>query len=408
MGTRLSKDVFPSGSRLCARVRWVEPDPNKPGHEVRRSRSRTVDTLEEANEFFQPFDLAVKTGVNRTKTVTEYFDEMATPDEFGIPHRWLRGIDLTSTADGYLAGMKLRVLPRFGSMTFDMISSGLIDRVIDEWDMEYKPSTVKNTVAALNKLLESARRDGLIERNPARDRAKRKRGSTAVAEGSYRAQALANPQELLRLVEECSKVHQGYGDYVLLLATLALRSSEAAGLRVCDVIENNGALFVHVQRQRYPGKGGLITKPTKGRRSRYVPVSPILLPHLERMIQGKERDDWVLSGPKGGTLTTATVRDAVDWDNLVARLGMSGLDRHGLRHTGATWFADAGTPLHVLQEILGHESISTTRGYVHPNLTHLRAAGDGLADYLEGVGWSKSGQSDRPVLRAIEGGKNSG
>ena len=46
-------------------------------------------------------------------------------------------------------------------------------------------------------------------------------------------------------------------------------------------------------------------------------------------------------------------------------LGPAGLRRHDLRHTGATWMADAGVSLHVLREILGPRSLETTRGYLH-------------------------------------------
>jgi len=64
--------------------------------------------------------------------------------------------------------------------------------------------------------------------------------------------------------------------------------------------------------------------------------------------------------------TTATVRDTTNWDQIVKELGLPDLTRHGLRHTGATWMADAGIPLHVLQEILGHASVETTRGIPPP------------------------------------------
>lgn len=49
-----------------------------------------------------------------------------------------------------------------------------------------------------------------------------------------------------------------------------------------------------------------------------------------------------------------------------AEPGLPNLTQHGLRHTAATWLADAGIPLHVLQGILGHKSSETTRGYLHP------------------------------------------
>lgn len=55
-------------------------------------------------------------------------------------------------------------------------------------------------------------------------------------------------------------------------------------------------------------------------------------------------------------------------------LGLPNLTRHGLRHTGATWLADAGVPLHVLQRIFGHASIETTKGYLHRDHRQLNEA----------------------------------
>jgi hypothetical protein len=51
-------------------------------------------------------------------------------------------------------------------------------------------------------------------------------------------------------------------------------------------------------------------------------------------------------GPRGGVITTATLRDATGWDALVTELGQAGLVRHRLRHTALTWMADAGIDLH--------------------------------------------------------------
>ena len=127
---------------------------------------------------------------------------------------------------------------------------------------------------------------------------------------------------------------------------LAARGSEVAGLELGDIDWKNR--IVTIERQVYPGKGGLVTKQTKGRRERYVPILDPLEPILIRLSAGKKPDEPLLRGPRGGVLTTATVRDATKWEELVDRLGMPSLTRHGLRHTGATWLADAGVPLHVL------------------------------------------------------------
>jgi hypothetical protein len=52
----------------------------------------------------------------------------------------------------------------------------------------------------------------------------------------------------------------------------------------------------------------------------------------------------------------------------VAELGYEHLRRHSLRHTGLTWMADAGVPVHVLRKIARHGSITTTQRSLHPDL----------------------------------------
>jgi len=68
--------------------------------------------------------------------------------------------------------------------------------------------------------------------------------------------------------------------------------------------------IVTIRRQTYPGAGGLVTKPTKGRDIRHVPILQALTPVLERLTAGREPDERLLTGPRGGVLTTDSVRDA--------------------------------------------------------------------------------------------------
>ena len=72
-----------------------------------------------------------------------------------------------------------------------------------------------------------------------------------------------------------------------------------------------------VRRQTYPGRGGLVTKETKGRRRRPVPIIEPLRATLDRLTVGKARDARLLVGPRGGATTTATLRDATECDELV-------------------------------------------------------------------------------------------
>jgi len=88
-------------------------------------------------------------------------------------------------------------------------------------------------------------------------------------------------------------------------------------------------------------------------------------------------------------------------DSVVAGLGLPDLTRHGLRHTGATWMADAGIPPHVLQDILGHASMETIRGYLHPDDRHLASAAEQANAFLSAAGQRKQARCSGPSARGL-------
>ncbi len=197
-----------------------------------------------------------------------------------------------------------------------------------------------------------------------------------------------------------SEVEPVYGTWVMLCALLSARGSEVNGLLVGDVALVAG--LVHIRRQVHPGSGGLVTKQTEGWAARTVPVLRPLRPVLDLCEDGRPATAALIRGPKGGVITTASLRRATKWSSLVTGLGLAGLRRHDVRHTGAHWMADAGVPLHVLREILGHRSLETTRGYLHADTCHLTDAATAVNAFLSASG-SQSGHPDGPMLRVIDG-----
>lgn len=360
VGVKLSTSIERRGNGYLARVRWTDPQTKK-----RPSRSELVETTDQAEAFFETMRQATETGANLLVTLADYVES--------IGDRWQRGLDVTSTVSGYDAGLRLRVLPALGHLKVSKITTGVIDRTIDQWETEYGPSTIKNSIGPLVRVLDVAVRDEVIPSNPAKNRARRTLNhDSTLKPGALRAYAISDIETLTALAEKCAEVNQSYSDHVMLCALLSARGSEVAGLEDGDIDWKNR--IVTIERQIYPGKGGLVRKQTKGRNVRYVPILDALEPVLIRLSAGKQPGDPLLRGPRGGVLTTATVRDATNWDQLVVELGLPNLTRHGLRHTGATWLADAGVPLHVLQRILGHASIETTKGYLHPDHRQLNEA----------------------------------
>ncbi|AZU01070.1 site-specific integrase [Brevibacterium linens] len=374
IGVKVSTDVEQRASGVRARARWTDPATKK-----RITRALVVPDEEAADAFFDQLQRSAKVGVELTITLSDYIEQ--------IGDSWKRGLDPTSTATGYWAGLRLRVIPAMGHVPVAGISTGMIDRTIDDWELKLSPSLIKSSVAALVRVLDEAVRDELIEKNPARNRSRRSYGKSSVfdfsspADTSPRAHAIKDLETLTKLAEACGGAGQPYSDYVMLCALLSARSSEVAGLWVEDV--NWDANIVTIRKQTFPSSSGLVTKQTKGREERPVPILRPLVPVLERLTAGKEPTDRVLIGVRGGVITTENVSRATKWDELVNEMGLPQLSRHGLRHTGATWMADAGIPLHVLQKILGHKSIDTTKGYLHPDLGHIAKAGELANRFLD-------------------------
>jgi integrase len=248
---------------------------------------------------------------------------------------------------------------------------------------------VKNSLAVLVRIMEQAVRDGLVDVNPARVSGWQQEYKRAEDElDDPRSLALSGWDALDRLavalVARSAGQFEGWGDVVRFEACTATRIGEVSGVRVKDI--DREAWTWEVCRQTTTGPGGLIDKGTKGKRRRTVPIIPEIRPMVARRLDAVGRDPMarLFTGPRGGRITTAVLRDATHWDEVVVRLGYEHLRRHDLRHTGLTWMADAGVPLHVLRKIAGHGSLTTTQRYLHPNRRSVDLAGAALSAHLGG------------------------
>lgn len=176
--------------------------------------------------------------------------------------------------------------------------------------------------------------------------------------------------------------YSGWGDVVIFAACTAARIGEVSGCRVKDIDTTEWTWTV--RRQTTTSPGGLVDKGTKGKRARTVPLIEEVHELVERRIAATDGspDARLFTGPRGGRISTAVLRDATHWDEVVTALGFEHLRRHDLRHTGLTWLADAGVPVHHLQRIAGHGSITTTQRYLHPDRRSVTDAGALLSKHL--------------------------
>src|SRR5205823_14931873 len=116
-----------------------------------------------------------------------------------------------------------------------------------------------------------------------------------------------------------------------------------------------------------------------------------------RMDAANEASSRLFAGRRGGGFSSAVLCVATSWDEVVTALGYEHLRRHALRHTGLTWMADAGVPVHVLRKIAGHGSLVTTQRYLHPDAQSIADAGTALSAHLT-ANWSPNG----PQLRLVK------
>lgn len=149
-----------------------------------------------------------------------------------------------------------------------------------------------------------------------------------------------------------------------LLYSSGLRVSEAVGLNIEDLNTREGLVKVR----------------GKGKKERIVPVGAKALDALnsyliERRLFKKnkflyDRGAALFLNRTGTRLTDRQVRRIVI---KFARLtGIDGqIGPHTLRHTFATHLLMEGADLRVIQELLGHSSLSTTQKYTHLDIGHL-------------------------------------
>lgn len=143
-----------------------------------------------------------------------------------------------------------------------------------------------------------------------------------------------------------------------LLYSSGLRVSELSGLDVEDINTKEGLLKV---------KG-------KGKKERIVPVGSKALDAIKsysvEKIAMKRKDKALFLNRTGSRLTDRGIRRIVV--KYARMIGINGrIGPHALRHTFASHLLQGGADLRVIQELLGHSSLSTTQKYTHLDVTHL-------------------------------------
>jgi integrase/recombinase XerC len=121
----------------------------------------------------------------------------------------------------------------------------------------------------------------------------------------------------------------------------------------------------------------------KGNKERICPIHAVALsslknwlPHRSRLLQQRKKHSPALFlNHQGGRLSSRSVRRLLH--AYLLRLGLhAGLSPHSLRHTYATHLLAGGADIRVIQELLGHASLSTTQRYTQVSFELLQKVYD--------------------------------
>lgn len=225
--------------------------------------------------------------------------------------------------------------------------------------------TVEYAAATLRSALNDAVRTGLLDRNPASLARPPRIDPTSPTEGDEELQVWT-AEEARRFLEQIR------GDrlrdlWVVALGT-GMRRGELLGLRWEDVDIERATL--HVRRSLQVVDGLVRLKRTKTSRSRSLRIDERVVEVLDRRRRLQEihreaagdawSDRWglVFTEEDGSYLVPMNVSSAFRW--LVRKLDVPVIRLHDIRHTHATLLLQAGTPVKVVSERMGHSTIRVT------------------------------------------------
>ncbi|MGA7270088.1 MAG: site-specific integrase [Acidimicrobiia bacterium] len=316
-----------------------------------RAVYRAPDGRRHSKSFARKVDAERWLKVSEAETITgQWVDPNAGTKLFGpYAEEWITFKRTTvgeTTATNTASLLRARVLPEFEGKQLKKITTAHVRRWLAAMTEEgLSASTVHTYRKILVQVMDQAVDDGLIVSNPV---AKAKAPSVRP-----RRQLFLTADELRSLAVECGD----YGPLVWFLGWSGLRFGEATALRVGRV--DPARRRVRVEEAATEVAGRLIFGLPKTHEARTVIVPKFVIAAIQPLLDGRDTDELVFAGPRGGPVRLNNFRRRV-FAPAAERIGKPGLVPHDLRDTAASLAISAGASIKVVQRILGHASAKMT------------------------------------------------
>lgn len=234
----------------------------------------------------------------------------------------------------------------------------------------YSNKTISRLVSSLRSFFKYLKKEELIDNNPC----------TLISNPKLdkKLPKYLNFEETERLLNAFNiDTIEGIRDSLILeiLYSTGIRVSELVNIKCSDISLSNKTIIVN----------------GKGSKQRIVYFGEKCLKKLELYMKKSYNElnvnnaEYLLLSKTGKKLNDRTVREIIDRASSIAGIKMK-ISPHVLRHTFATHMLSDGADLRTVQELLGHENLSTTQIYTHLTNEEIRRV------YLSAHPRAKSGR----------------
>lgn len=256
----------------------------------------------------------------------------------------------TYDADRWLC--EKHVTPRIGKTPLRQLTPMVVEQFLAQMATDGRSQSERHKAGAtLRKALNAAVKAGLIPASPMA-------GIRLPAQPAAKITPLSREQaqHLIATAES-----MGHGHIFRLWLDAGLRPSELLGLTWGDIHWQTGEVWVQQSLDEHSGK----LKATKTKRSnRRIPLASSTLESLKQAYPGNPSEP-ITSDKRGGHRLLRNFTRIV-FKPVVTRADCPQTRPYDMRHTMATLMLQAGVPVKVVSERLGHEDITTTlRCYCH-------------------------------------------
>lgn len=218
-----------------------------------------------------------------------------------------------------------------------------------------KPRSVARKLSALRSFFKYLQREGLVDRNPAQ--------LLLTPKLDKKLPMFLSEEETVTLIEAPSQ------DKTAELRDKAIfETLYSTGIRVSELVGLNENSVDMI--------GNVIRVLGKGKKERIVPIGEAAIDAIRAYCAARPQKSQALFLNKNGQrLTTRSIANIVN--KYIQRTSiLKKISPHSLRHSFATHLLNRGADLRSVQELLGHQNLSTTQIYTHLTTERLKSVYD--------------------------------